>query len=323
VPLPDGSDIIKEALLVEDEAAFSNEGSFSSYLTYGMRIRSELALPELPTTDGATDVIIRFGRVDVPHSSVDGLQWTNEDEACLSFERIGSFLVRQGHEIVVDPAPGEDERWVRNAVMGPVMGILLYQRGWLTLHASSTAVDGMVVAFMADRGWGKSTMAAAMVARGHDLVADDITAVETREDDPKVAPGYPLLKLWPEAIASIKEDPAALPEIAPGAHKRSMRVHRDPPPTLLSLGCIYVLDVGQALEIEPLRPQEALTELIRNTYGRKLLQTVKPASHLQHCANVVNSVPIRRLRRPQSLEALSDVVQRVEGDLVHIADKKQ
>jgi hypothetical protein len=322
-PLLDGRVKIREAPLIEDHAAFLQEGSTSSYLSYGLRISSELALPELTLADGAADVTIRFGRVDIlqAQAPVNGLLWAEEDEACLSFERIGSFLVRQGREIVVDPAPGEDERWVRNAVMGPVMGTLLYQRGWLTLHASSTAVNGMAVAFMADRGWGKSTMAAAMVTSGHHLIADDITAIKTNGSGPVVSPGYPLLKLWPEAAASVKEDPATLPEIAPGAYKRSLHVRRKLSSAPLSLGCIYVLDQGNALEIESLRPQEALTELIRNTYGRELLQAVRPASHFQQCADVVNSVPIRRLRRPYSLGALFDVVRVVEEDLVQVADK--
>jgi len=313
----------KKLHLVENEAAFLEEGSFAHYLSYGLRIRSELALPELISAGGAVDVTIRFGRVDITQTQtpVNGLLWAGEDEACLSFDRIGSFLVRQGREIVVDPALGEDERWVRNAVMGPVMGTLLYQRGWLTLHASSTSVGGRAVAFMADRGWGKSTMAAAMCANGHGLVADDVTAVETDGGGPVVIPGYPLLKLWPEAAASVNEDPAALPEIAPGSYKRNLRARRRFSSAPLPLGCIYVLDQGDALEIEPLRPQEALTELIRNTYGRELLQAVRPASHLHQCADVVNSVPIRRLRRPYSLEALSDVVRLVEEDFVQVADK--
>lgn len=309
---------MKKLRLVESEAAFFEEGSFYTYTSYGLRIRSELALPELSQVESADDVSIQFGSVNVSRteSPVNGLLWASEDEACLSFEEIGSFLVRQGREIVIDPAPGEDERWVRNAVMGPVMGTLLYQRGWLTLHASSISLGGKAVAFMADRGWGKSTMAAAMVARGHDLVADDVTAVKSDGNGPVVTPGHPLLKLWPDAAASVNEDPDTLPEIAPGAYKRNLRARRRFPSDSLPLGCIYVLDGGDTLEIESLRPQEALMELIRNTYGRELLQSVRSASHLRQCADVVKCVPIRRLKRPNSLEALPDVVRLVEEDFV-------
>lgn len=320
VPLLDGRKQLKEAPLIEDLTAFLREGSSSTYLSYGLRIRSELALLELIPAEGRADVTIRFGRVDVPRTqaSVNGLLWARGDEACLAFEEIGSFLVRQGREVVVDPILGVDEQWVRNAVMGPVMGTLLYQRGWLTLHASSISIGDKAVAFMADRGWGKSTTAAAMCAQGHRLVADDVTAIKTDRGLPLVTLGHPLLKLWPDAAASVSENADTLPEIGPGSDKRSLRARGALSSDPLPLGCAYVLDRGDVLEIEPLNPQEALRELIRNTYGRKLLQAVRPASHLQQCAAVVKSVPIRRLRRPYSLEALSDVVRIVEEDFLQL-----
>jgi len=308
---------IEDAPTVGDAAVFFEEDGCAHYFAYGLRIHSELALPELAESGGAADVTIRFGSLGYASTDApgNGLLWANEDEVFLSFARIGAFLVRGGREIVVDPAPGEDMRWARNAVLGPVMGALLYQRGRLTLHASATSVGGAVVAFMADQRVGKSTTAAAMVARGHSLLADDITAIENHGGRLSVSPGYPLLKLWPEAAAAVGENPAALLEIMPDVHKGGLRTRRESSTESLPLGCIYVLDRGDAPEIVPLRPQAALIEVIRNTYGRQLFQAVRTGSHLHQCAEVVNSVPIRRLKRPHSLAALPDVVQLVEVDL--------
>jgi hypothetical protein len=311
---------IEDAPAAGDAAVFFKEDGCAHYFAYGLRIRSELALPELADSEGAADVTIRFGSVDCSETDApeSGLLWATEDEVCLSFAEIGSFLIRGGREIVVDPAPGEDERWVRNAVLGPAIGALLYQRGWLTLHASATSVGGAAVAFMADQRWGKSTMAAAMCAHGHRLVADDITAIKNDGSRLIVSPGYPLLKLWPEAAAAVGENPAALLEIMPNVHKRGLRTRRDSSTESLPLGCIYVLGHGEAPEIEPLRPQEALIEVIRNTYGRRLFQAVRTGSHLRQCADVINGVPVRRLKRPYSLAALPDVVRLVEADLGQI-----
>jgi len=279
-----------------------------------------LALPELAEVEGVADVTVRFGSVDSAQTETreNGLLWATEDEVLLSFAEIGSFLVREGREIVVDPVPGEDERWVRGALLGPGMGALLYQRGWLTLHASAVDVGGRVVAFMADRGLGKSTTAAAMCARGHRLVADDIAAVKNCGNGPIVSPGYPLLRVRPEAAAAIGEDPAALLPIFPISYKRGLRAPQGFSSDALPLCGIYVLDQGSAVGIESLSFQEALVEIIRNTYGRNLFQAVRRASHLHQCADVVNSVPVRRLKRPYSLAVLSDVVRLVEEDLAQI-----
>jgi hypothetical protein len=309
-------------------AIHHKDGGSASYTAYGMRVRSELALPELPKAYGpvelgeAADVNVRFGSVSASEADLSegGLLWAKEDEACISFARIGSFLVREGREIVVDPARCEDVRWLRGVLLGPAMAALLYQRGWLTLHASAVDVGGMAVAFVADRGWGKSTTAAAMCARGHRLVADDVTAIETGDGRPIVTPGYPLLKLMPGAAVAVGEDPATLLEILPDAYKFGLRSDRRFSSTPLPLGCIYVLGRENASEpvIEALARQEALVELIRNTYGQRLFQSVRSSSHLHQCAGVVNSVPVRLLQRPHSLEALSDVLRLVEEDIAGI-----
>ena len=308
------------------DVASVESGVVSFGTAYGLNLRSEVDLPELVDAKGAADVEIRFGSVNSPRleNSESGLIWATDDEVCLFFSEIGTFLVRQGREIVVDPAPEADQRWVRSAVLGPGIGALLYQRGWLTLHASAASVGDRVVAFMAERGWGKSTMAAALCARGHRLIADDITAVEHDGSRHRVSPGYPILKLWPEAAVSVGEDPDALLPIEPGNYRRGLvRAREGFSSDALSLGCVYVLAQGDAPKIVPLERQQALVETIRNTYGRKLFQAVRQSSHLRQCADVVNGVPVRRLERPDSLPALSEVARMVEEDLAQLAGGQQ
>jgi hypothetical protein len=82
----------------------------------------------------------------------------------------------------------------------------------------------------------------------------------------------------------------------------------------LPLRGIYVLAEDTAQEIEPLTPQEALVELLRHSYGTRLLQTIGAPSHFLQCTKIVNNVTICSLRRPRSLSALSDLVQLVEED---------
>lgn len=289
-----------------------------SYTAYNLGIDSALSLPELPLSDSAADVVVRFGRVDrvVPNPPRQGLIHATAEETYLFFEGIAKFLIREGREIVVDPAPGVSEQWLRIGVLGPGMGALLYQRGWLTLHASSVAVGDGAVAFIAERGWGKSTMAAAMCVRGHRLVADDITAVHVAEaGSPLVCPGYPQIKLWPEAATSLGEDTEMLPRLDPVSERRARRATREFVADPLPLRRIYVLGSGDVPEIGGVQPQEALVELIRHTYGRELFQAVQTQSHFLKCAAVANRIPMCRLNRPYSLSMLPELTRLVEQDL--------
>jgi hypothetical protein len=295
-----------------------------SYSAYGLIISSELALPELVPAEGTADLTIRFAELERtnPGTSVSGYIQATAEAVHLFWKEAGTFLVRGGREILIDSAAGIDERVLRLVVLGPGLGALLYQRGWLTLHASSVDVRGEAVAFMGEKGEGKSTMAAAMCAEGHHLLADDITAVQvTGTDDPSVYPGYPQLKLWPDAVASLGEDPDSLPRLVPIMQKRTRRVIREFAVQPLPLRRIYVLGGGDCPEIRSLPPQEALVELIRHTYGRELFRDVETSSHFLRCTSVVNTVPANSLKRPYSLSRLSDLVRLVEEDLAYGAER--
>ncbi len=289
-----------------------------SYLAYGLTIYSTLSLPELVSAEAEADVIVRLEKVayGLPEP-VDGRShfWITDEGIYLFYEEVGTFLVRGGREILIDPIPGVEERVLRLFILGPALGVLLHQRGLLVLHASAVSMNGTAVAFLGGPGWGKSTIAAALYARGYGVVADDVTAVEVAKDHPLVFPGFPQLKLWPEAVMALGEDPEMLYPLHPHLEKRGQRITKGFSPYPLPLRCIYVLAEGQILEIESIQPQETLIELIRHFYGIKLLRFSGASSHFLRCADLAKKVAIRRLKRPRSLSGLFNVVRTVEEDL--------
>jgi hypothetical protein len=294
-----------------------------SYLAYGLGIHATMPLPELVAGEAEGEVSIRFGRVDRPPSKTSEKGWSYDslapEEDRLFWQGVGTFLVRGGRDIVVDPFPGLDERILRLFVLGPVLAVLLRQRGHLLLHASAVAVADEAVLFLGSSGWGKSTMAATLHARGHALVTDDIAVLRFEEGCPTVFPGFPQLKLWPEALVSLGDDPEKLPRWNPHLEKRARSASHKFPSTPLPIKRIYVLDKGNAPEILPLRPQEAFMELIRHTYGSDYgLQTVMgvgSAPHFLECAGIVDKVTMCSLKRQKSLFQLSEVAQLIDEDL--------
>ncbi len=291
-----------------------------SYIAYGLGIHSTLPLPELVAADRVADVTIRLGRIDPSPSEQSGLGSclrATAREVLFFWEEVGLFQVWDGREIVVDPAPGVEERILRLFILGPALGLLLHQRGLLILHASAVQVGGAAVAFLGGPGWGKSTTAAAMHTRGHAIVADDVLAIELADvNHPVVHPGFPQLKLWPEAAATLGDAPEALPRLHPRLEKRARRDARGFPQIALLLERIYVLAEGTHQEIEPLRPAEAFVELVRHSYVARLLKATGAASlHFDQCGVLANAVPVRRLQTPRSLALLPDLARIIERDL--------
>lgn len=280
------------------------------YTAYGLGIFSELALPELIVAEQASDVSIRLKNLDSP------VQEAVKGKNCFrgGTEDVGSFLVQDGREIVIYPCPGADEALLRTLVLGPILSVLLRQRGLLVLHASSIAIQGSSIAFLGGSGWGKSTLAEAFYRRGHGIVSDDVTAVQIGTDRPRVIPSYPHIKLLPDAAGSLQgEEPI---QLHAQTEKCSYPVPNGFPHTPLPLQRLYVLAVGTRNEIEPLSPQDAFVELVRHSRAVILLKSPDfVGAHLQQCARLVKEVPICSLTRQPSLSVLADVVQLVEEDL--------
>ncbi len=86
----------------------------------------------------------------------------------------------------------------------------------------------------------------------------------------------------------------------------------------LGLRALYVLADGQAVAVEPLRPQDALLELVRHSHGLRRLPPAAAGPHFLQCAGLVRQVPVRRLLRPQTLDALASTVRAVEDDLTRV-----
>jgi hypothetical protein len=277
-----------------------------------------LPLPELLPGTGCADVQVRLGEVDsVPPEARDRKGYARADaqNACLFWPEVGAFQITRGNEITVEPAPGVEARALRLFLLGPALALLLSQRGLFVLHASAVEVEGCAVAFLGESGQGKSTTAAAFHAHGHPVIADDVVAVQIDDGFPAVYPGYPQLKLWPEAVAALGDSAERLPQLHPDILKRGQDVRRRFVAECLPLASLYVLAEGPALEIHPLRASEAAIEVVRHTYAARFLCRLGPAVHLQQSAGLVRSARVQRLQRPCSLEQLPNLVRGVEADV--------
>jgi hypothetical protein len=282
------------------------------YTAYNLCIHSEISVPELLASEGFPDVIVRIGKPDsFPQATSDwGYHFRGE------ISDVGVFWVREGREILVKPVSGLDESTVRPYILGPALSVLLRQRGLLVLHASSIAINDSAVAFIGGSGWGKSTLAEAFHARGYSILTDDVMGIDTQTEPPTVLPGFPQIKLWPEAAASIGHPPESLSILHPGTEKLAHYLTRGFRQTPLPLKRIYVLAGGDHHAITRLQPQAAFAQLMR--HSREVRSLKAPhfiSAHLRQCASLVEQVPICRFQRQRSLAALPELVQLVEEDL--------
>jgi hypothetical protein len=290
------------------------------YFVYGLTIESEILVSSLPQGVGDPQVIVRLAPVEKPACGADAPRAfvSQPGEFRIYWRGVGAFFIRQGRDILVEPEPGVEESVVQLYLFGPVLALLLHQRGFLVLHASVVSLDGVAVGFLGEKGWGKSTMAATLNSKGHALVADDLLVITPDEDEtPLVQPGPPHFKLWPEAAeASFGDDPKTLARLHSQTEKRTRSAHTGCLDEPLPLGSIYILERGIQLESVRLPPNEALLALVRHSYLSEIMKSLGGlADNFRQCVHLVRRVPVSTLKRPKDLNALRNIACLVEEEV--------
>jgi hypothetical protein len=284
------------------------------YQAFGLRIHSELELPELAearSDDTSPDVTVCLGDVgEIPGGDGDWVRWEAEpDRVRMCYAGVCRVDVRGGGEIVVEEL--EDPETSHIYVVGPALAMALAQRGEHVLHASAVAIEGRAVAFAGFSGGGKSTLAAALHDRGFPLVADDVVAVRVRDGRAIAVPGYPQQKLWPAAAGALGLDVGRLPRVYPEIDKRVRRLSEDFDTSALELSAVLVLSEGPEVALEPMSGAAAALELVRHSYDLPATHTFAAPANLEAAARVAEAVPVARLRRPWRLDALDETIDAI------------
>ncbi len=297
---------------------------------YGLRVRSALALPDWPESDGAEpDLVIQRDVVAGPEW--DGEPYTAQSaieggEFRLTVRGVGRYAARDGNLVRVDPDAGARGEDVRLYLTGVMMGIILHQRAAFPLHASCVALPGGAgVAFAGRSGAGKSTLVAALVQRGAAFVSDDLCVMAPPAAGRlRVWPGAPRLKLDQAGLVTSPLPASALEPAGGNRGKYHFPVeagfdHTSP----VWLDRVYLLADGDGPpRVERLVGLEAVSALVDQTYFLSYAHTLGLAPQVFRLAtDLARSLPVMRLVRPRGLEylpALADVIEQdsVAGDPV-------
>lgn len=292
------------------------------YQAFGLGIQSVLNLPELQGSTRAPDITIEKpfpGSLVEEAKARDISMMAAPGDVFLFWDEVGAYRILNGNRILVDPMPGVEERVLRLFLLGTSMGILLHQRGMNVLHGSAVQMGDRTVAFLGEKGAGKSTLATALCARGSKLITDDLLVLTppAAGKNPTVYPGFPQVKLWPESILSFGDDPQDLPKVHPQLDKRARQMGDFFATEPSCLQGIFILEEGKFDGFHRFEPQQAFLELMPNWYGARfghdLLDALGRQLHFMQCAQLANQVPVYLLNRGTSLEEKSLVAESLEN----------
>lgn len=286
------------------------------YKAFGLVFASDIVLPELIELEPCpADVLISKGVSNPVNKTIDKTTWYHfeEDRAVLHWDAVGTFEVHSGREIKIEPAVSVADDLVTFPLLGPVLAVLLHQRGLLVLHASSVEFNGAGLCLLGDKGAGKSTTAGALVAAGNTLLTDDIVAIDCDTDgNPQILAGFPQLKLAVDACTQVSlADSVVLAQGHASIEKIRHRLMSGFSGNRAKLEKLYVLIRSDGFSAKTMSSDESLMALIRYSYmsrfGANAMTGNTVATHLRQCAKIANALKVEVLAVPNDLNRLGDL----------------
>lgn len=284
------------------------------YRIAGLTVASEFSLPgAIATSPGgvAADVLVSLGPVSATLRDGPplGPNWDMAgDRVLIEVPGVARFLVHAGHRIIVALDPGATTQDASAHLLGTMIGIALHQRGRMVLHGAAVARNGGAIIICGVSGAGKSTLAAALCARGAQIVSDELCAIG--QDDGTGAHVHPDgrdLRLWRDAIDQLGLAAQQRAPVVAGIQKYFVAA-ASAPPAASPLQRIYVLHDSRPvrqIRIAPRSTADAMTILDQQAYRPVLREKIsaRPQWLGQH-ARLLSAVGMFRIDRPRAFDTL-------------------
>jgi len=281
------------------------------YSAYGLSIKSEIPIPEFRAIDAGHDIQIQLENIEYQSRLAISEQpyWRiNRQEAVLSFENVGTFHIINGQEIAVIPDSSVDDQVIRQYIIGTMLAILLYQRGYLVLHASSVLVGDAAIAFLGIPGSGKSSIAAALNKLGYDVITDDVAVIDTRLNPPIIFSGHHQIRIGPKTVKVLGYDQADENQFIDAFEKYNLRISNQLPERPVPLFQLYTLTEGQETVIQRVPMQSAVIELVLHSIPTRW-NLPEDKQHFSQCVDLVKRVPLFALQRNSKVNELPETAK--------------
>jgi hypothetical protein len=198
-----------------------------------------------------------------------------------------------------DRAEGE-LRW-GDRLGSTAIPLLAAEQGGLALHASGNLIDGRCLLICAVTGRGKSTLAAALAARGHPLVAEDGLVAHRRDGHAVVWPGMSGALVTEEAAEAIGASPAGRRGNPDRRSRVLVRLPAAQAPAEVAAIAILAERGGASVMVERLSRPRAHRELLAHA-----LRGARVDSNFSSAARLVETAPVAMVRVPDRIEAITE-----------------
>lgn len=294
------------------------------YAIHGLTIASDRRL-DLPTSTSSrpTDIEVSYvaqlpeagdklyevGRADGPELVLFAVHG-GDDALTLKFPEGVAYRVAGGGRRIA--CAGDFPHHALASVLTEiVIPRVLQLHGLLCLHASAVGIGDRALALTAPSGTGKSTLIAALCARGHALICDDSLALSAAGE---AFPGPATVRLWEDSAANLLGDGSDVQRARGG----KLQVGRPGVSGAMALGALCHLEKADHLAMERLSVSDAVATLTQSLHRIETRKREVLADEFEALARVAERVAVWRVRVPHDFARLPEVCDELERLLVDL-----
>ena len=203
------------------------------------------------------------------------------------------------------------------------LSLWLETRGVLCIHANAIATDTGVIGLIAPSQTGKTTLTTALAVRGMALMSDDMMAIHKQNEEWRVYPAWPHLRMWPDVAEYFTKSPTSLKRVHSRFAKRIAKPDEIDGLNYVEksglLKRLYLLkrvdDQSVNVSIERLTANESIVTLLQNSM---LADAYRPlgleSGRLMTLATLLDKVSVKRIVYPSGKSHLAKVCKCIEED---------
>jgi hypothetical protein len=200
-------------------------------------------------------------------------------------------------------------------LLNQALSFALIKRGAEPVHSTVVQIGEGAVAICGEPGAGKTSMAAALLARGHRMVTDDLLLVRWGDAGPLAQRGAPRIKLMPDTAERYLGSLAKGVAMNPDTNKRIVSL----PPELVSDEQVPVRLIAfprkpreGKVVIRRLPQRRAFLDLVANTFNPIVETTERLEVKFDEDIALAGRVPCVSVGLPRTWQALENAVDRIE-----------
>ena len=306
------------------------------YYLYGLHIRSQWRLPCPEQNDpGLPEVKLLEGHPSLfsePNLEAKGATNTKaffhyaplqDGSTYIRWSGLFEFLISSdGHSIIGHSLNNATLESFLNYLLGQTLSFAMLKQGIEPLHSTVVMVNHAAVGFIADCGYGKSSLGASFLQAGYPLLTDDLLILKEDNGCFIAYPGFPRIKLFPRVAKKLLGEKVEGFPMNNLTSKLILPLNRHQfAPTPMPLRSIYVLTPpasglrSKKVTIRRLPQRRAFLSLLKNTFNTKVTEPERLKRQFTFFTQVVSKVSIKTLSYPRTLKSLPFVRETNINDL--------